>query len=68
MLDLLLFPFVLFWGMIGFFFGHLGRLLTVIIGLCLMIAGMVLVLTLVGAVFGVPLILLGFAFIVRSLF
>jgi len=45
-----------------------GRLICGILGLVLMVLGTLLSLTIVGAVVGVPLVLLGFLFVIRALF
>lgn len=46
----------------------LGRLLAALLGLALMIAGVVLTLSVVGAPLGVPLFVFGLLLAIRSLF
>jgi hypothetical protein len=46
----------------------IGRLAALILGVLLMTAGALLCLTIIGAVIGVPLLLVGLALVVRSLF
>jgi hypothetical protein len=45
-----------------------GRLVAVILGLVLMIVGVVLSATIVGAIVGVPMIVVGFLLTLRGLF
>jgi hypothetical protein len=52
-------PFVLIWKLVGTPVETAGRLLAVVIGLVLVILGVVLSLTIVGAIIGVPLIVTG---------
>lgn len=68
MMGLLLFPFKVVWSLIGLAFNLTGRLLGVIIGLVLMVAGVILTFTVVGAIIGVPLLILGLLLTARSLF
>lgn len=68
MIELLLLPFTIFWFIVGFFFQLLGRMITMILGIAMMLAGAILIFTLIGVFFGLPLLLLGFAFIIRALF
>ena len=64
----ILWPFVAIWLFLGFILKTTGRLIGVVLGLALMILGVVLTLTVVGAIVGVPLGMLGFALLLRSLF
>lgn len=61
-------PFVAIWRLTVGIVRLLGRALTALIGLLMMIAGIVLSLTVVGAVVGIPLILMGLMLMVRSIF
>jgi hypothetical protein len=45
-----------------------GRLVAVIIGLVLVTVGLALTVTVIGAIIGIPLLLLGFLLVVRGLF
>ncbi len=45
-----------------------GRLLTVLFGLVIMIIGVALSFTIIGAIIGIPLILFGCLLIIRGLF
>ena len=45
-----------------------GRLVAALIGFVLLVAGVVLSITIIGAILGVPLIILGFMLLVRAIF
>lgn len=45
-----------------------GRLIAILIGLVLLIVGLMLTLTILGAIIGIPLMLFGFLLVVRGLF
>jgi hypothetical protein len=63
----LLRPFIWLWNFIAFIVGLTGRLLAVILGALIMILGIVLTITIVGGIIGIPLIILGLLIIVRGL-
>jgi hypothetical protein len=62
-----LWPFVAIWNLLAWIIQLTGRLIAMIIGLLLIIGGVVLTLTVVGAIIGVPMILFGVLLIVRGL-
>ncbi len=64
----LLMPFVWLWELVTFILGLTGRLLAVLVGLVLLIVGILLTMTIIGAIVGIPLFLLGLALIARGLF
>jgi hypothetical protein len=64
----ILWPFVALWRLLAGIVEVTGRLVAVVLGGVLMIAGAVVSLTVVGAVVGVPLAILGFLLILRGLF
>jgi uncharacterized membrane protein HdeD (DUF308 family) len=64
----LLYPFWLIWRLVIWIIEATGRLIGAILGLVLMTAGVVVSLTVIGAVIGIPLIIFGFMLLVRSLF
>ncbi len=66
--PLLLWPFVAVWRLVVLIIELTGRLIGVVLGLALLIAGVALSLTVVGAIVGVPLGLLGILLILRGLF
>lgn len=66
--PLLLMPFVALWQFVTFILGLTGRLLAVVIGGVLLIIAVLLTLTVVGAILGIPLGIVGFMLILRGLF
>jgi hypothetical protein len=64
----LLWPFVAIWNLITWILQLTGRLVAGVLGLVFMIVGAILTVTVVGAVVGIPLIIFGFALMVRSIF
>jgi hypothetical protein len=58
--PLLLWPFWAIWKLLALILGLTGRLIAAILGLVLMIVGVILTITVVGAVIGIPLIVFGF--------
>lgn len=68
MFRVLTWPLRMLWSLIGVIFLAVGKLLTLLIGLLLVVAGVLLACTLVGAFVGVPMILFGLLLILRSLF
>lgn len=63
-----LWPFVALWRLLAGILTLTGRLVGVILGLVLVIAGFAISLTIIGAIVGIPLIILGLLLIVRGLF
>lgn len=63
-----LWPFYALWRLVTFILEMTGRLVLVALGLTLLILGIVISLTVIGAVIGVPLAALGLLFIARALF
>lgn len=66
--PLLLAPFAWLWNLVTFILGLTGRLLAVVLGFVLLIVGVLLTLTVVGAIVGIPLLIVGFALVLRGLF
>ena len=64
----LLMPFVWLWELVTFILGLTGRLLAVLLGLVLLIVGILLTMTIIGAIVGIPLFVLGLVLIARGLF
>lgn len=64
----LFWPLVAFWRLITFIVGMTGRLLAVMLGMVLMITGAVLCATIIGAVIGIPLLLVGFMLALKGIF
>ncbi len=67
-MKLLFLPFVILWGIMEFFLNLLGRLLALIVGIVLIIIGLVLTLTIVCSIIGIPLLIFGFLLMLRSIF
>ena len=63
----LLWPFEAIWNLVVWIVGLTGRLIAVLLGLVLLIAGVILTLTIVGAVVGIPLVGFGILLMVRGL-
>jgi len=63
-----LWPFVAIWRLVAGILGLTGRLIGVVLGLVFVIVGFVLSITVIGAVVGIPLIILGLLMMVRGLF
>ena len=66
--PLLLWPFYAIWRLLTFVLELIGRLLCALLGLGLMIAGVAITLSVVGAIIGIPLAALGFLLLVRAIF
>jgi hypothetical protein len=67
LLRLLTWPFRLVWHLVWFILGLTGRLVAGILGAVLILAGVIVSLTVVGLIVGIPLIIFGVLLIVASL-
>jgi hypothetical protein len=63
----LLWPFVAVWELVVWVVNLTGRLIAMLLGLVFLIAGVILTLTVVGAVIGIPLAAFGILLMVRGL-
>jgi len=63
-----LWPFWVIWRFLAWIVSITGRLLAVILGFVLMLAGLLVSVTVVGLIVGVPMILLGVLLVIRGLF
>ena len=61
-------PFLWMWQLVTLVLGLTGRLLAVVLGFVLLVVGFLVMLTVIGAIVGIPMIIVGFALIVRGLF
>jgi hypothetical protein len=61
-------PFVALWRLVTGILELTGRLVAIVLGIVLMIAGAIVTITVVGAIVGVPLILFGALLTLRGLF
>ncbi len=66
--PLLLWPFYALWRLLTFILKLVGRLVCAILGLGIMIAGVAITMSVVGAPLGIPLVVVGFLFVVRAIF
>ena len=65
--NLLALPFRLLWWVVRGIVELTGRLLAVLIGVVLVVAGVILTLTVIGAIVGVPLIAIGVGLILKGI-
>ena len=63
-----LWPVVALWRLVAAVIGLTGRLIAVLLGVVLLIVGGLLTMTVVGAVAGIPLIIVGLLLIARGIF
>lgn len=66
--PLLLWPFYAIWKLLTLILEITGRIICAVLGIVLMIAGVAVALSVVGAPLGIPLAALGFLLLVRALF
>lgn len=64
----ILWPFVALWDLVTGILKLTGRLVAMLVGIVLMIAGIAVSLTVIGAIIGIPLVIFGFMLTVRGLF
>lgn len=67
-MEILLLPFKAIWRLVTFIFELTGRLLALVIGVVLMIVGVLISFTVIGAILGIPLAIFGFLLTMRGLF
>jgi hypothetical protein len=63
-----LWPFVAIWKLLATIVEMTGRLLAMILGIVLMLAGALVSLTIIGAIVGIPLAIVGLLLFVRGIF
>ncbi len=64
----LLWPFYAIWRVLTLVLNITGRIICVVLGIALMMAGVAIALSVVGAPVGIPLAAFGFLLLVRALF
>ena len=64
----LLWPFYAIWKLLTLILNITGRILCALLGIALMVAGVAVALSVVGAPIGIPLTAFGFLLAVRALF
>ena len=62
-----LLPFTAIWNLIAYLVSLLGRLMAIGLGLALMVLGVLVTLTIVGAIVGVPIFAFGALLVIRGL-
>jgi hypothetical protein len=62
----ILWPFAALWEFLAFILKMTGRLVAAVLGFVLMIAGILLTLLVISAPVGIPMIILGFLLMLRS--
>lgn len=64
----LLWPFVAIWDLLTFILEMTGRLLAIVLGFVLLLVGVLLSITVIGACLGIPLAIFGFLLMMRGIF
>jgi hypothetical protein len=64
----LLWPFSAIWRLVVFVFELTGRIVAIALGIVLLILGVLVSLTVIGAVVGIPMALFGLLLVMRGLF
>ena len=67
-MSILLWPFYSIWRLLTFVLILIGRLVSALLGIGLMIAGVAITLSVIGAPLGIPLASLSFLLLIRALF
>jgi hypothetical protein len=63
-----LWPFYALWRLLTLILNGTGRLVLAVVGIALMVVGLFISLTVVGAPLGIPLAILGFLILLRALY
>ena len=66
--PILLWPFYALWRLLTFILNIVGRLIASLLGIAIMIAGVAITMSVIGAPLGIPLAVLGFLLVIRALF
>ena len=66
--PILLWPFYAVWRILTFVLEFAGRVLCALLGIGIMITGVIITMSVIGAPLGIPLASLGFLLLVRALF
>lgn len=67
-IPILLWPLYAIWRLLTFVLSVVGRLICSVVGIGMMIAGVLITMSVVGAPLGIPLASLGFLLLIRALF
>jgi len=63
-----LWPFYAIWRLLTLILNLIGRVISALVGIALMVGGVAITLSVVGAPIGIPLASLGFLLLIRALF
>ena len=63
-----LWPFVALWRMVTWILELTGRFVAILLGIVFMVVGVIVTLTVIGAIVGVPMFLFGVLLVFRGLF
>jgi hypothetical protein len=63
-----LWPFAAIWKLLAVIVEMTGRLLAMVLGILLIVVGVIVSLTIVGAIIGIPLAIVGFLLFLRGIF
>ena len=64
----LLWPFIALWRLVTTILEMTGRFVALVLGLVFMLVGALVSLTIVGAIVGIPLFIVGFLLVLRGIF
>jgi len=67
-LPWILWPFYALWSLLATIVEFTGRLVAMIIGFVFIVVGVLVSLTIVGAIIGIPLAIVGFMLVLRGIF
>ena len=67
-MPIVLWPFYAIWRLLTFILNLIGRVISALLGIALMVGGVAITLSVVGAPVGIPLASLGFLLLIRALF
>ncbi len=66
--PILLWPLYAIWRLLSFVLNLIGRVICALLGIVVMVSGVAIALSVVGAPAGIPLAALGFLLLIRALF
>ena len=66
--PILLWPFYAIWRLLTFILNIVGRLICSLLGIAMMVAGVAITMSVIGAPLGIALVALGFLLVIRALF
>ncbi|NLW22106.1 MAG: hypothetical protein GXY88_02440 [Tissierellia bacterium] len=67
-MKILFFPFILLGKLAQFFISLTGSLIAIILGFVFIPVGILLTITVIGSIIGIPLIIIGLLMVIRGLF